>query len=138
MLVLDTDHLTQIDLGNAAGEQLRNRLRSSGEEVVTTIVSAEEQLRGWLVQISRQRTAHDQIAAYSRLQGRIAFFSAWTLLPWTGAAADRFTELRRRRVRIGTMNLKIAAIVICNEATLLSRNLSDFAKVPGLRVENWL
>ena len=35
------------------------------------------------------------------------------------------------------MDLKIAAIVLANGATLLSRNLSDFRKVPGLKVEDW-
>jgi tRNA(fMet)-specific endonuclease VapC len=35
------------------------------------------------------------------------------------------------------MDLKIAAIALANDATLLSRNLSDFARVPGLRVEDW-
>jgi tRNA(fMet)-specific endonuclease VapC len=35
------------------------------------------------------------------------------------------------------MDLKIAATAIANNATLLSRNLKDFNKVPGLKVENW-
>ena len=35
------------------------------------------------------------------------------------------------------MDLKIAAIVIANEASLLSRNLMDFSKIPGLKVEDW-
>jgi tRNA(fMet)-specific endonuclease VapC len=35
------------------------------------------------------------------------------------------------------MDLKIAAIVLAHDATLLSRNLSDFRKVPGLKVEDW-
>ena len=36
------------------------------------------------------------------------------------------------------MDLRIASIAIANDATLLSRNLKDFSRVPGLRVENWL
>jgi predicted nucleic acid-binding protein len=34
--------------------------------------------------------------------------------------------------------LKIAAIAMAESALLLSANLRDFQKVPGLRVENWL
>ncbi|MGO9915763.1 MAG: type II toxin-antitoxin system VapC family toxin [Isosphaeraceae bacterium] len=33
--------------------------------------------------------------------------------------------------------MKIAAIVLTHDATLLSKNLSDFRKVPGLKVVDW-
>jgi tRNA(fMet)-specific endonuclease VapC len=36
------------------------------------------------------------------------------------------------------MDLKIAAIALVHDALLLSANLRDFRKVPGLRVESWL
>lgn len=45
---------------------------------------------------------------------------------------------QKRRIRIGTMNLKIACIAITHDATLLTRNTVDFTRVPGLRFENWL
>jgi tRNA(fMet)-specific endonuclease VapC len=138
VLVLDTDHLVEIDRGSALGAALMDKLDRSGEEVVTTIVSAEEQLRGWLAQINRLRDPHRQIEAYSRLQRRLAFFAAWRVLPWNAAAADRFCDLRGQGARIGAMDLKIASIVLACNATLLSRNLSDFRKVPALRVEDWL
>ena len=36
------------------------------------------------------------------------------------------------------VDLKIASICLVHDGLLLTRNLSDFAKVPGLRVENRL
>ena len=36
------------------------------------------------------------------------------------------------------MDLKIASIVLTQNATLLTRNTGDFSKVRGLRIENWL
>ena len=42
-----------------------------------------------------------------------------------------------RVIRIGTMDLKIAAIVLAHDATLLTKNLSDFRKVPGSKVADW-
>jgi tRNA(fMet)-specific endonuclease VapC len=40
-------------------------------------------------------------------------------------------------VRIATMDLKIAAIALSENATLLTRNLRDFEQVPGLQVDDW-
>jgi tRNA(fMet)-specific endonuclease VapC len=59
------------------------------------------------------------------------------LVDFDERAADEYERLRKARIRIGSMDLKIAAIALASDATLLSRNLSDFSKVPGLRVEDW-
>ena len=138
MLVLDTDHLVELDRGSSQGAALQQKLEDAGDAVATTIISAEEQFRGWLAQLHRQRDPHEQIATYQRLQRRIAFFAAWHVLPWDTNAADILQGLRRQRVRIGTMDLKIASIVLAHDATLLSRNLRDFHQVPNLRVKDWL
>ena len=138
MLVLDTDHLVELDRGSSQGAALQRKLEDAGDAVATTIISPEEQFRGWLAQLHRQRDPHEQIATYQRLQRRMAFFAAWHVLPWDTDAADILQELRRQRVRIGTMDLKIASIVLAQDATLLSRNLRDFQQVPNLRVEDWL
>jgi tRNA(fMet)-specific endonuclease VapC len=53
-------------------------------------------------------------------------------------AADQLDLLRAAKFRLGTMDLKIAAIAFINQALLLSANCRDFEQVPGLRVENWL
>ena len=53
-------------------------------------------------------------------------------------AAAEFQWLRSLKLRIGTMDLKIAAIVLRHGATLLSANLRDFRQVPDLTVEDWL
>jgi tRNA(fMet)-specific endonuclease VapC len=57
---------------------------------------------------------------------------------WTIPAADRFDALRASRIRIGTKDLRIAAIALEHDALLLSANLVDFEQVPGLRIEDWL
>jgi tRNA(fMet)-specific endonuclease VapC len=41
-------------------------------------------------------------------------------------------------VRIGSLDLKIACIALAHDSTLLTRNTTDFAKVPELQFENWL
>lgn len=138
MLVLDTDHLAEIERNTSAGLRLKVRLDASRRQTCITIVSAEEQLRGWMAAIARQRTPHQQVHAYAKLKQRLELFGKVPLLPWTTSTADRFLDLRRQGVRIGTMDLKIASIVLALGYKLLSRNLADFGKVPGLDVEDWL
>ena len=42
-----------------------------------------------------------------------------------------------QRIRIGTMDLRIASIALVEGATVLSANASDFEKVPGLTIDDW-
>ena len=88
--------------------------------------------------MNRQSAGRDQIRAYAQFQHCIALLMKLTILPFDGEAAEHFHRLQSERVRIGTMDLKIAAICLAHDATLLTRNRVDFEKVPGLRVENWL
>jgi len=138
LLVLDTDHVSALGHPSAASLNLLERIRASGDDAVTSIVTVEEQLRGWLAEIHRLTDPHRQVAAYDQLQRRLDFFAAWTVLPWDAEAAERFVNFRRQGVRIGSLDLKIACITLAHDATLLSRNTADFAQVPGLRFENWL
>ena len=57
-----------------------------------------------------------------------------SVLAFDGRAATEYQWLQRSRIRIGTMDLKIAAIVLAHDATLLSRDLADFHKVPEPRI----
>jgi len=138
LLVLDTDHVSTLGFPSEACVELLERIRASGQDAATTIVTVEEQLRGWLAEIHRLTDPYRQIPPYERLQRRIDFFAAWTLLPWDAESAELFLHLRREGLRIGSMDLKIACIALAHDATLLTRNASDFAQVPGLRFENWL
>jgi tRNA(fMet)-specific endonuclease VapC len=52
-------------------------------------------------------------------------------------AANEFHRIRKLYPRIGTMDLKIAAIAIVNNAIVLTRNTSDFGQVANLQIEDW-
>ena len=139
MLILDTDHLTVIQRrSEPAYSCLRARLReASHRDVCTTIVSVEEQMRGWLAVIGRSRRIQQEIAAYGQLHALFFFFGHIPILDFDEPAAERFIQLRRSRVRLGSMDLKIAAITLSRGGILLSRNLADFRRVPELQVEDW-
>lgn len=139
MVVLDTDHLSLLEWrAGTDARRLRERLRSvDPASVVSTIISFEEQMRGWLAQLAKARTMAQQLNTYSRLSRHVRTFREIPLLEFDERTAVEFQRLRKSYPRIGSMDLKIAAIVLVQGATLLTRNLADFGKIGGLVVEDW-
>ncbi len=139
MILLDSDHLTVYAYrDHPRAEALKNRLQAAGERVGLTVISVEEQMRGWLAEIKKRKDVFQQISAYDRLIKMVQFFQEWTIIRLDEVATEEFTRLKKMKLRVGTQDLKIAAIALGQHALLLSANLRDFQKVPGLRVENWL
>ncbi len=140
MILLDTDHLTLLSYPHGPGcKALSARMTASvDQDIGTTIISVEEQWRGWFAVIARHRNVRRQVKAYQELAALHAFLSDWTILPFDERAAEEFERKRSGGVRIGSMDLKIASIALVHDALLLSANLQDLQKVPGLRVESWL
>lgn len=137
-VVLDTNHLRELSESSSLGTILRDRLRQRGADTFTCVVAAEESLFGWITFIRRHRAGAAQLNGYFRLQCELKVLRDMHVLPFDAEAATVFETMSALRLRIGSMDLKIAAICIAYDALLLSRNLVDFQKVPGLRVENWL
>ena len=139
MIVLDTDMLTLVQRRSGSEyERLVARLdNSTDRDVRVTIVSFEEQMRGWLAWIVKARTTPRLIAAYHRLGALLADFDTRPLIEFDRLAYAEYAQLIKSKMRIGTMDLRIAAVSLANDALLLSRNLRDFSRVPGLRVEDW-
>lgn len=139
MIVLDTDYMSLLEWsGQPETERLRDRLRGYPEkEVATTIINYEEQVRGWMAYIAKARSMEQQITAYRRLKAQLGNYAAILVLDFDEVAATFFQQLQRSRLRLGTKDLQIAAIVLAHDATLLTKNLKDFRKVPGLKVEDW-
>jgi tRNA(fMet)-specific endonuclease VapC len=72
-----------------------------------------------------------------RLLDHLMTFRRISVLPYDEGASTAKEQLRQQRIRIGAMDLKIAAIALTNSAVVVSRNLVDFRQVPGLSLEDW-
>jgi tRNA(fMet)-specific endonuclease VapC len=140
VILLDTDHVVVLKYANSPQcvTLAANMDRSADQDFATTAVTVEEQMRGWLAVIHRSTDVHRQVPAYHQLLRLFDFFARWRLIPFDELSANEFSRLRKQRIRIGVMDLKIAATALVQEALLLSANLRDFERVPGLRVENCL
>lgn len=140
MILLDTDHLTVLMYPESEQhDRLTERMRTSTDsDFATTIINAEEMLRGWLAEINRRPRPQQQIPAYERLLRLLACLRPFKLIALDEQATAEFDRLRKAKVRIGSMDLKIGSIALVHNILLLSANLRDFQQVPGLRVEDWL
>src|SRR5437762_12672425 len=114
MVVLDTDHLSLLEWKERPDTQLlRERLnRLPVEEVTATIISFEEQARGWLTYLAQTRSMAQQIEAYRRLRRQLENYCRIVVLEFDERAATEFQRLRQARMRVSTMDLTIAAIAL--------------------------
>jgi tRNA(fMet)-specific endonuclease VapC len=136
LYILDTDH---ISLQQHSHPAVLQRLQALGEDdsVAVTVITVEEQIRGRLEIIRRHATSPLQALAYAAFQQTLRYFATWQVLDFSQAAFEQFSALRQQRIRIGSQDLRIAAITLTNAATLVTRNTRDFAQVPGLLIEDW-
>jgi tRNA(fMet)-specific endonuclease VapC len=133
--LFDTDHLTLFERNHPPVLQ---RLRQQPKNAVAiSAVTVEESLRGRLASMARCRDVQDRINRYGQLLATIDVFSRLPLISWVPIKRSGFQRLRAMRIRVGTQDLKISAIALANDLTLLTRNRVDFARVPGLKISDW-
>ena len=84
-------------------------------------------MAGWILRNERRPEA--LVIAYAKLHELEIDFSR--------RPAQVYSRLVREKVRVGVMDLRIASIAIAADDVLLTQNLTDFRRVPGLRVEDW-
>jgi tRNA(fMet)-specific endonuclease VapC len=139
MLLLDTDHVSILQQqSQPAYDILRARLLSHPPaEIYLSIVSFQEQVQGWLAYRNKARSLAQVGLTYAELESLLRYDASARLCAFDQAAQERFSDLKRQKIRIGTLDLRIAAIALATGATLLSRNLRDFRQVAGLSVEDW-
>jgi tRNA(fMet)-specific endonuclease VapC len=137
--LLDTDHLVILQRGPwDLSQSLLTRMRGhAADAFFVSIVTFQEQLAGWLAYLAKKRPPEQIVHAYQQPSRLLEDYSQAQLAAFSDEAARRFDELRKQRVRIGTMDLRIASIALVGDHTVLTRNVVDFEKVPGLRVEDW-
>ncbi len=137
--LLDTDHISFLQRRSGA-EFARLTIRMgqySPADFALSIVSLHEQVLGAHNFINRARTSLDTVRGYALLLEILEGFALAQVLPFDSAAIAIFDKLREQQVRVSTMDLRIAAIAMSRNLVLLTRNVSDFSKVPGLMTEDW-
>lgn len=137
--LLDTDHISFLQ--RRTGSEFTNLTariaQHSPADFALSVVSFHEQVLGAHTFINRAQTKADVIRGYTLLLETLQGFSTAPVLPFDAGAIAIFDELRAQKIRVSTMDLRIAAIALSQNLVLLTRNVSDFSKVPELVTENW-
>ena len=109
-------------------EQLAEK---DAEQVVVCSVVRAELLFG----AQKSRDAVENLANVGKFLSRFASF------PFDDLAADVYGRIRadltERGLTIGPNDLFIASIALSRQLTLVTHNVAEFSRVPGLNIEDW-
>lgn len=136
MFVLDTDTITLFQRRHAAVMAQVAAARQT-DQVAVTAVTVDETYAGCHSRIRRAKKDAELVDAYAALAQAAALFGAFSILPFSLPALGRFKALVRLKSNVGKNDLRIAAITLDAGGILVTRNLRDFQRVPGLVCEDW-
>lgn len=116
----------------------------AGPELRLVTLPVASQHLGRLVTIERQQPdAQQRYVINARPAAALEMVLApLVILPFDEAAlwgyGDLRAELERKGTPIGSLDTMIAAHALSRKSTLVTNNTREFARVPGLALENWV
>jgi tRNA(fMet)-specific endonuclease VapC len=133
--ILDTDHVSLFQRGHP---QIVNCLAEvAPTDISITVITLEEQIRGRFDMIRRAASPSELILAYRNLHITFDSLKTFEILDFSPAASSLYSFLLKQKIKIGTQDLRIAAIALSVNGILVTRNQRDFVKVPNLVLEDW-
>ncbi len=130
MYLLDTNILSDL-IRNPQGEVVAQITKAGEDSICTSIVVAAELRYG--------ATKSNSAKLVERID---LILSALEILPLEAPADYQYAAIRHHLTRqgppIGPNDLLIAAHALSNNLTVVTANIGEFSRVPGLKVENWL
>jgi tRNA(fMet)-specific endonuclease VapC len=133
--ILDTDCYSLIQRGNP---QIIDRIQQiDPNQIYITIITVQEQIKGRFKNIDEAKNSPKLIVSYGWLQETISDFDRLSILPFDEKAYLHYDQFRTQQLRVGSQDLRIAAITMANEGVLVTRNRHDFEKIPNLSIIDW-
>jgi tRNA(fMet)-specific endonuclease VapC len=133
--LFDTAHVSLQERGHPP---LRARLAEAPPgSIAVSPITVEEMLRGRLAVLARRVEGETRVRAYAKLMETVTFFSSVPVVAFDEACEARFQALVFLRTRVGSQDLRIAAIALAHDLIVVTRNRRDFERIPGLLIEDW-
>ena len=136
--LFDTDHLSIIQR-KAGAEYLRLSTwmaQASALDFACCVVSLHEQVLGADNFLNQAKNSSGLVRGYELLERLPRDYLSFALLPFDSASATIYDQLLGLNLRVGAMDLRLASIARSRGLTVLTRNLRDFGRVPGLSIED--
>lgn len=137
--LLDTDHLSVLTHRSGADYAILSLQidNQTAGDVCVSVVSIQEQILGANALIANFRQPKHLLRGYEIVHILAETYRRFTVVPFDAAALTEFDRLKAMKLRVGTMDLRIAATGLSRGLTVVTRNDRDFAQVPGLKIEDW-
>lgn len=137
--LLDTDHLSVLQ--RQTGEAYQNLLvRMAGcalSDFGVSIVTVHEQFLGIHTYISQAKRLSDLIVGYEMFSDSLTDYLVFDVVEFDDEALQCFDALSRQKKQLAVMDARIASTAQSRGLIVLTRNHRDFAKVTGLKFEDW-
>ncbi|MCZ2341050.1 MAG: type II toxin-antitoxin system VapC family toxin [Bacteroidales bacterium] len=133
--ILDTDVFSEFLSGK---HPITSRIVSTlPGSVCVSVITIDEVLGGWYTLLRRVKSAADAEFAYENLAKSVMAFGKFPIANFDVSAFHRCESLVRLKLNVRKNDLRIAAIALELQAVVVTRNARDFARIPGLTIEDW-
>lgn len=136
LYVLDTDIVSLFGRQNPV-VMARVAAARQDHEVAVAAITVDESYAGWHARIRKARKPAEIAEAFAGLAAAAAVFGAFSIIPFPIPAIQRFEALKKLKLNTGPNDLRIAAIALEAGGIVVTRNVRDFRRVPGLVCEDW-
>jgi len=133
--LLDTDTVSLITQFHPVVVQ--NVLLHLSHDLLTSIITIEEIQSGWFTALRRAKSDSQLAYVYERYTETANSLHLWPVETFGVSAISRFRSLQKLHLPIGGNDLRIAAIALESAAIVVTRNLSDFRRIPGIVAVDW-
>lgn len=132
--LLDTDILT---LAFHQHERVTATIVNQIKHVAISIITVDEVIQGWQKAIRQASSTAEISKHYHHYAEAIFAFQHFHIIGYDEQAIERYLLLKGMKLNVDANDLRIGAIALENNLKVITRNLRDFQRIPGLTIEDW-
>lgn len=134
--ILDNDHVSLILYNHP-----QVTANASLHQIGVTVITVQELFNGWVGRINDPSLVHNLPALYTKLWTTVKYLQTVEILDFTSEADTCLKQLlkdnpllRKNRLQ---KDMRIAAVALSLNTTVVTRNQRDFGLVPRLAIADW-